>query len=78
VCQASEHRGKWRLDYSIMGPWLESVSAAVALLCALRVLWENTNTKKDSSLSPFQLARATVRDPKTGVLTVASYRVSKR
>lgn len=31
-----------------------------------------------SSLPAFQLARATVRDPKTGVLTVASYRVSKR
>lgn len=29
-------------------------------------------------LPAFQLARATVRDPKTGVLTVASYRVSKR
>ena len=29
-------------------------------------------------LLAFQLARATVRDPKTGVLTVASYRVSKR
>ncbi|XP_019497708.1 PREDICTED: prolyl 4-hydroxylase subunit alpha-2 [Hipposideros armiger] len=29
------------------------------------------------SLPAFQLARATVRDPKTGVLTVASYRVSK-
>lgn len=26
----------------------------------------------------FQLARATVRDPKTGVLTTANYRVSKR
>lgn len=25
-----------------------------------------------------QLARATVRDPKTGILTVAHYRVSKR
>lgn len=30
------------------------------------------------SFPAFQLARATVRDPKTGVLTVASYRVSKR
>lgn len=26
----------------------------------------------------FKLARATVRDPKTGVLTTANYRVSKR
>jgi len=26
----------------------------------------------------FQLARATVRDPKTGVLTTANYRISKR
>lgn len=29
-------------------------------------------------LVPAQLARATVRDPKTGVLTTANYRVSKR
>lgn len=33
---------------------------------------------KDFAFLLLQLARATVRDPKTGVLTVANYRVSKR
>lgn len=57
--QASEHRGKWRLDCSIVGPQLEPVSAAVVLLCGLSVLWENTNTKKNNSVLPFSLLART-------------------
>lgn len=57
--QASEHRGEWRLDGSIVGPRLEPVSAAVVLLCGLSVLWENTNTRKSNSVLPFCLSART-------------------
>lgn len=70
----------------IMGPWLGLLSAKLlsplAWLADLVPVSPGKHSRQRRisfpSLIAFQLARATVRDPKTGVLTVASYRVSKR
>ncbi|OCT87786.1 prolyl 4-hydroxylase subunit alpha-2 isoform X1 [Xenopus laevis] len=70
------HNGN-RNPYLILGPIkMEDEWDSPRIVRYLEVL-SDEEIKKIKELAKPRLARATVRDPKTGVLTVASYRVSK-
>ncbi|XP_075065830.1 prolyl 4-hydroxylase subunit alpha-2 isoform X1 [Mixophyes fleayi] len=70
------HHGNWN-PFLILSPIKEEDEWDSPRIVRYLDVLSNEEIEKIKELAKPKLARATVRDPKTGVLTVANYRVSK-